>query len=288
MARYRKVDPRIWNDAKFRGLSDNAKLTFFMLLTHPGMTALGAMRATVAGLAEEMGWSAEAFREAFSEVISKGMAEHDPKACFVGLPNFIRYNEPESPNVVKAWIGALDLLPECEQRERTVARAVAYAQGKGKAFSEALPEAFREALSKTMPYQEQEQEQEQESPSPDGEGGKPAGAGVADPCPHQEIIAAYHRLLPMGRQVREWTPARASALRSRWREKPARQVLAWWERFFTYVSQSAFLTGQVSRPGHKPFELSLDWLVKHENMAKVIEGAYHDVQDAEQGEPAHA
>ena len=59
------MDPRIWNDAKFRDLSDNAKLVFFMLLTHPNMTALGAMRATVAGLAEEMGWEPEAFREAF-------------------------------------------------------------------------------------------------------------------------------------------------------------------------------------------------------------------------------
>lgn len=114
--------------------------------------------------------------------------------------------------------------------------------------------------------------------SPDGDGGKPADAGSADPCPHQQIIEAYHRLLPMGRQVREWTPARASALRSRWREKPSRQTLAWWERFFTYVSQSAFLTGKAQSGDRRPFEVSLDWLVKSENMAKVIEGAYHEAE----------
>jgi uncharacterized protein YdaU (DUF1376 family) len=114
--------------------------------------------------------------------------------------------------------------------------------------------------------------------SPDGDGGKPAVAGVADPCPHQQIIDLYHRLLPMGRQVREWTPARASALRSRWREKPTRQTLAWWERFFTYVSQSAFLTGKTQSADRRPFEVSLDWLVKPENMAKVIEGAYHEAE----------
>lgn len=120
------------------------------------------------------------------------------------------------------------------------------------------------------------------------ESGKPAGAGVADPCPHQEIIAAYHRLLPMGRQVREWTPARASALRSRWREKSIRQTLVWWEKFFSYVARSSFLTGKAQSSDRRPFEVSLDWLIKSENMAKVIEGAYHDVQDADQGEPAHA
>lgn len=112
------------------------------------------------------------------------------------------------------------------------------------------------------------------STSPDGDGCKPAAAGVADPCPHQLIIDAYHRILPMGRQVREWTPARASALRTRWRESPKRQSLDWWERFFAYCAKSLFLTGKTQSPGRRPFDLSLDWLVKAENMAKVIEGAY--------------
>ncbi|MDO9131991.1 YdaU family protein [Hydrogenophaga sp.] len=100
------------------------------------------------------------------------------------------------------------------------------------------------------------------------------------PCPQQEIIELYHRLLPAGRQVREWTPARQSVLRSRWREKAARQKLEWWERFFTYCAASDFLTGKTSTPGRKPFEVSLDWLVKSENMAKVIEGAYENERAA--------
>ena len=109
--------------------------------------------------------------------------------------------------------------------------------------------------------------------------GKTADAVVAD-CPQQEIIALYHRLLPTGRQVRDWTPARAQALRARWRDKPARQNLQWWERFFAYCAESDFLTGKVHTPGRKPFELSLDWLVKAENMAKVIEGAYENEREA--------
>lgn len=159
MARYRKISTSIWNDAKFRALSDSAKLVFFMLLTHPNMTALGAMRATVAGLAEELGWTAEAFREAFQEAISKGMAEHDPKACFVALPNFLKYNGPESPNVVKAWVGALDLLPECSLKSLVIQRSKAFAEGLSEGFAQALPEAF----SKGMPYPEPEPEPKQET-----------------------------------------------------------------------------------------------------------------------------
>jgi hypothetical protein len=158
VSRYRKVDPRIWNDKKFCALSDNAKLVFFMLLTHPGMTALGAMRATVPGLASELGWEPEAFGEAFGEALSKGMAEHDRKACLVALPRFLRYNPPESPNVVKAWIGAVDLLPECDLKSVVIQRAKGFAEG----MTEGYAKAFRETFGKAMPYQEQEQEQEQE------------------------------------------------------------------------------------------------------------------------------
>lgn len=112
--------------------------------------------------------------------------------------------------------------------------------------------------------------------SPDGDGDKSAVADVVDNCPQQKIIEAYHRHLPMGRQVREWTPARSQALRARWREKPQRQNLEWWDRFFAYVAKSDFLTGKVSSPRRRPFDLSLDWLVKAENLAKVVEGAYEN------------
>jgi hypothetical protein len=158
MAKYRKVDPRIWNDSKFRDLSDNGKLVFFMLLTHPSMTALGAMRASLAGLAEEMGWAPEGFSKAFVEALDKGMVEHDRKACLIALPKFIFYNKPESPNVVKAWSLSLDLLPECNLKNSVIMRARRHVEGLSEGFAKALPKTFL----KTMPYQEQEQEQEQD------------------------------------------------------------------------------------------------------------------------------
>jgi len=158
LSRYRKVDPRVWNDEKFRALSNRGKLVFFMLLTHPAMTALGAMRSSVAGLADELGWPIEAFRDAFDDILNQDMVEIDPKACLIALPNFVRYNRPESPNVVTAWINSLDLLPECELLERVVQRAESVVEGMGLSFRK----AFADAFGKPMPYQEQEQEQEQE------------------------------------------------------------------------------------------------------------------------------
>ncbi|WP_152049040.1 hypothetical protein [Aureimonas psammosilenae] len=157
MSRYRKVDPRIWNDAGFRQLTDAGKLAFLFLITHPNLTSLGAMRATLPGLAAELDWQEEGFREAFLEALQQGMVEHDAKAHLVALPNFIRYNPPESPNVVKAWAGAVDLLPECDLKALVLQRAEASAVGISKAFGEAFVQAF----AKSMPYLKQEQEQEQ-------------------------------------------------------------------------------------------------------------------------------
>ncbi|MCA8996745.1 MAG: hypothetical protein KDA80_07165 [Planctomycetaceae bacterium] len=155
MARYRKVDPRIWNDAKFSSLGDRAKFVFLMILTHPHLTSLGAMRATIPGLAAELGWSVEAFGEAFREVTEKGLVEHDEKASFVGLPKYLKYNGPESPNVVKSWENAVDLIPECELKHQLFQRVKAFVEGKSKGFGEALPEAFRKSSGNLKQEQKQ-------------------------------------------------------------------------------------------------------------------------------------
>lgn len=94
-------------------------------------------------------------------------------------------------------------------------------------------------------------------------------------CPHQEIISLYKKNIPMGIQPKAWDGARAVALKSRWRERKERQDLAWWDKFFDYVSQSKFLTGQVVAKDRKPFEITLPWLLKPENFNKIIEGYYH-------------
>lgn len=177
MAKYRKIDPRIWNDAKFGALSDSGKLAFLFLLTHPHMTSLGAMRASLPGLAAELGWESKAFEEAFQEVCVKGMAKHDKKASMVWLPKFIRYNHPESPNVLKAWAAALDLLPECRMKNEVIHSVKELAKGLSKGFSKGLPEEF----AKAMPNQEQEQEQEQEVKNTSS----PSGDGAEEPPPRK-------------------------------------------------------------------------------------------------------
>jgi DnaA N-terminal domain len=189
MARYRKIDTRIWNDEKFRAFSDDAQLAFFFVLTHPSMTALGAMRGTIAGLAAEKGWQAGRFADAIRDGIREGMLEVNEKACFIAARNFLRYNQPEGPNSVsKAWVEALDLIPECPEKRVLIARCRNYLDGRSKEFRDALPhgiwDAFRvgmsDAKSDASPIQEQEQEQEPEQ--------ERAGCVAASATPAAPII----------------------------------------------------------------------------------------------------
>ena len=102
-----------------------------------------------------------------------------------------------------------------------------------------------------------------------------AGKPPTPDCPHSEIVALYHEILPELRRVREWTPDRQAFLRSRWREKPVRQNLDWWRKFFGYVRECPWLMGEgLAQEGRPPFTADLEWLVRPTNFRKVIEGKY--------------
>jgi len=140
---------------------------WFFLLTGPFTGPIpGMFRAGKAAMAEELGWSIEAFDKAFQEVLTQGMARADFNAKFVWLPNAIKHNKPESPNVVRSWGKEFDLLPECDLKIAALIELKAFVDGLSAAYKKAFEEAFLEALKKplpkTIPNQEQEQEQEQD------------------------------------------------------------------------------------------------------------------------------
>ncbi len=164
--RYRKVSTRIWNDETFRNLSDDSKLAFLFLLTHPHMTSIGAMRATIEGLAAELGWTQQRLSKGLAEPLRKGIIAIDERAFCVALPNFAKHNPPENPNVVKSWAGILDLIPECELKSLIVQRLTCAIEGLAEPFREAFETLSKEfRIPEPEPEQEQEQEQEQETDS---------------------------------------------------------------------------------------------------------------------------
>nr|DAR01151.1 MAG TPA: replisome organizer [Caudoviricetes sp.] len=168
MARYRKIDVRMWNDRKFRELSDNGKLAFILLLTHPDTTQIGTIRTRVSNLADELGWQRDAMSHAIKEVTLNGMIDADEKAGLIVINNFLKYNAPSSPNAFKSWCELIDLMPECDLLDKHVARLKTFVDGLSVGMRNAIPndliDAIKDAMSRTngQPCRIQEQEQEQE------------------------------------------------------------------------------------------------------------------------------
>jgi hypothetical protein len=142
-----------------------------------------------------------------------------------------------------------------------------------KTTTESGPEKRRE---------EKREDQEQEanaSLSAAGENPPPADLGGPKPepipeCPHSDIVAAYHEILPELPRVRTWDADRQKFLRGRWREDRERQSVNWWREFFGYVRTCPLLMGQVERRDAPPWSADLEWLVRPSNFRKVIEGRY--------------
>lgn len=122
---------------------------------------------------------------------------------------------------------------------------------------------------------EKEKEEAEEGGAPSAAAERPSSSG-RPPCPHQKIIEIYHEVLPELRRVREWNSTRRDLLARRWAESQERQNLEWWSAYFGYVRASPFLMGRKAGRDGRPFDCDLEWLIRPNNFAKVVEGKYED------------
>lgn len=156
---YRNVHVSMWGDAKFRALSDDGKLLWLYLLTGPETTsAPGCISVGRASLAEGLEWETDRLDRAFAELDRFGMAKADWKARFVWLPNATKYITHAAWQHVKGWLPYLQILPECDLKDRAIGALWRYIQTRSKEAQDVLVEAFGkpyldrcERLSDTAP-----------------------------------------------------------------------------------------------------------------------------------------
>lgn len=171
MARYKKIDVRIWNDAKFNALSSDAQLIFLYLLTSPQTTMLGAVPVDKHTVSRILKFDDIRYGIVYKQLSEYGMLEYDEAGIF-WIKNFLKYNPPENPKVVISWSSLLDLLPECQLLIKIAKSVLKACETRGEAYVKALHPEFKKlakydmsngmayGIAYPMPYQEQEQEQD--------------------------------------------------------------------------------------------------------------------------------
>lgn len=98
----------------------------------------------------------------------------------------------------------------------------------------------------------------------------------APSIPYQQLVDAYHKILPTHPKIKLLTNARKRSLKARWVGQMGQNIQAW-RAYLEYVSKSAFLCGRCEpMPGRRLFMADLDWLIKEGNAVKVYEGKYHE------------
>ncbi len=183
--RYRKISPKMWGDRSFRSLSfprPNAQTLWVYLLTGPHTTNLPGLWELGPGqCAERLLWRPRALQRCWREIETLGMASWDQVSRVLMVPNvLLKYDSPESPNVVKAWGKRYSELPDCELKARWVLMARERMQSLSgpfqgvfaQVFSKAMAEAMEESRTRTRTRTRTDPEPEPEpgagpGPSPD-------------------------------------------------------------------------------------------------------------------------
>lgn len=159
-------------------------------------------------MAADLGWPVEAFREAFREVFSKGMAEASwkgglvvlSKALFDSTGEVRETARPQSPNVIRSWAKAWDVVPDCDLKNKYLLTLESFSKALGEAFSKAFAEAFRKALVKASRH-----------PSPIQDQDTGTGTGTGSGNTSSPPAAATSRARTSSAKVRPPIPAEAES-----------------------------------------------------------------------------
>ncbi len=257
MGRYRRVEVMIWNDERFRLLSDDAKLTFLFILTHPAMTSTGLMRHTIAGLAEELQWERQRFSVAVKS-IPKSMLQIDSQSsCFL-LPNFLKHNPPSNPKMIQGWSVAIDGIPECALRQKA-ARLMLDALKDNPKWSDYLKGL--DWFVRISKREDQEEEDDDEG-KPKEDTGSPSAQEVVDAW--NAMAAKTNGIVSEARMTAERRKHLTTRRKDKW------WVEHWKQALDKIPSCPALLGGMESG-----WVCTLTWFLKHPDSAtKIMEGTY--------------
>lgn len=118
--RYNKVESCIWQDEKFKALSDNEKFLFLYLLTTPHSNSLGAFVLPSGYISADLRWKSRKANAAFSNLLTKGLIFYDKENELVVIKNYLKHNPLENPNQTKGAIKTVSQLPKSQLLQHVI------------------------------------------------------------------------------------------------------------------------------------------------------------------------
>lgn len=112
MREYGVVFTSFWNHKKMRPLSEDGRVAALYLLTSPHSNSIGSYLLPDGYAVDDLQWTRERVSEALGELSQKGFAKRFADGRHIAVCDFIEWNEPENPNVLKAMVKQFNQLPD--------------------------------------------------------------------------------------------------------------------------------------------------------------------------------
>ena len=110
-AEFARIERSIWDKARFRSVSDDARLLFLYIVTcrHNNIAGMFILRSGYA--CDDMGWTAERFDKAFDELLGTGLIKYDLSTRIILDQHQLEKFPPQNPNQTTGMITKLKNLP---------------------------------------------------------------------------------------------------------------------------------------------------------------------------------
>ncbi|MDW7672288.1 MAG: hypothetical protein SCM88_11455 [Bacillota bacterium] len=174
-------------------------------------------------------------------------------------------------------------------KKKTVITIENYSKFQGENDTETSPNRHYSIIEQTLQHTNKKEKKEKKEKTEKKEKKEKNEQERTDaplsPVPCQKIMELYHQTCPSYARIRTVTDQRKTAMAARWKEHGA--DLAVFEELFQKAEASPFLKGSNFRK----WQANFDWLMKADNMAKVLEGRYDngkaDAKNTAQTIPRH-
>jgi uncharacterized phage protein (TIGR02220 family) len=124
MGIYAKIERSIWGNPKFKALSDDAKMLFVYILTCKHGNMLGCFELPIEYAASDMKWGLERVSKGYKELFRNGFITVCEGYSIVLINNFLKHNQLENPNTVKAALKLFNQIPDKSIVKGKLARAI--------------------------------------------------------------------------------------------------------------------------------------------------------------------
>lgn len=102
MREYGKIHSSFWTSQDIRGAGEDGRTLAAYLLTSPHSNMLGCFRVPLAYVSDDLKWPSERVLEGFEKLSQRVWLTFDKGSEWVVIHKFLKWNQPENPNVVRA------------------------------------------------------------------------------------------------------------------------------------------------------------------------------------------